>query len=42
MYMIVYKVNDLNNYFIEIMRENVMVINMFFKIIYINFLEEGV
>lgn len=38
MYMIVYKVNDLNNYFIEIMRENVMVINMFFKIIYINFL----
>lgn len=42
MYMIVYKVDDLNNYFIEIMRENVMVINMFFKIIYINFLEEGV
>lgn len=38
MYMIVYKVNDLNNYFIEIMRENVIVINMFFKIIYINFL----
>lgn len=38
MYMIVYKVNDLNNYFIEIMRENVMVINMFFKIININFL----
>lgn len=38
MYMIVYKVNDLNNYFMEIMRENVMVINMFFKIIYINFL----
>lgn len=38
MYMIVYKVNDLNNYFIEIMRENVMVIYMFFKIIYINFL----
>lgn len=42
MYMIVYKANDSNNYFIEIMRENVMAINTSFKIININLSQEGV
>lgn len=42
MYMIVYKANDSNNYFIEIMRENVMAINTSFKIICINLSQEGV
>lgn len=42
MYMIVYKANDSNNYFIEIMRENVMAIYTSFKIIYINLSQEGV